>query len=456
MKKAVILLLGALLMVSLLAGCVNNTSPDANQDNVQVENKTSVNTSELKALLNDDNVVIVDARKSAAFNGWTLAGKKREGHITGAKLFSATWLDKFEDQEALIKALEEEGITKDKKVITYGYKTVDNDEAKALADKLMVLGYENILTYEDGMEKWAEDENLPMTHLAKYEVLVYPELVNDLLKGESVAGFEGKEVKIFEAGWGKGEEYEKGHIPTAVHIDTDEFEEGPLWNRKSDADIEKAILANGITKDTVVILYGADTTPAARIGLILKYAGVEDVRLLDGGWAAWQDSGLEIETGKVEKAPVKEFGANVPVNSGYIIDMEEAKTVLADPDGRLCSIRSWVEFIGETSGYSYIEPKGRIAGATYAYAGSDPWHMEDYRNVDNTMINYEFMEQRWEKQGITKNNTNSFYCGTGWRAAETWFYAYALGWDKISLYDGGWNEWSSYPENPVEVGDPTK
>ncbi|GKT37068.1 Sulfurtransferase TST/MPST-like protein, partial [Aduncisulcus paluster] len=89
----------------------------------------------------------------------------------------------------------------------------------------------------------------------------------------------------------------------APHINTDDFEEGPLWNRKSDAEIEKSLLSNGITSDMTVVLYGDDITASARIALILKYAGVEDVRLLDGGFTAWKDAGFEIATGGVDKTP---------------------------------------------------------------------------------------------------------------------------------------------------------
>lgn len=32
-----------------------------------------------------------------------------------------------------------------------------------------------------------------------------------------------------------------------------------------------------------------------------------------------------------------------------------------------------------------------------------------------------------------------FYCGTGWRAALTWFYAYLMGFSNIRLFDGGWS-----------------
>lgn len=47
----------------------------------------------------------------------------------------------------------------------------------------------------------------------------------------------------------------------------------------------------------------------------------------------------------------------------------------------------------------------------------------------------------------------SFYCGTGWRASETFMYARAMGWKNVSVYDGGWYEWSSDPKNPVATGE---
>ncbi len=46
-----------------------------------------------------------------------------------------------------------------------------------------------------------------------------------------------------------------------------------------------------------MILYGRDVYAAARVAQILLYAGVKDVRLLDGGWKSWSDAGLPVERG---------------------------------------------------------------------------------------------------------------------------------------------------------------
>ena len=56
--------------------------------------------------------------------------------------------------------------------------------------------------------------------------------------------------------------------------------------------------------------------------------------------------------------------------------------------------------------------------------------------------------------GIEARHEVSFYCGTGWRASEALFAAYLMGFEKISVYDGGWHEWSANPTNPIATGEP--
>ncbi|MDP4087408.1 MAG: rhodanese-like domain-containing protein, partial [Bacillota bacterium] len=247
-------------------------------------------------------------------------------------------------------------------------------------------------------------------------------------------------------------------IPGAVHINTDEVEEGPVWNRLKDSELEKFALKNGITKDTTVVLYGSDSMPAFRVAVILKYMGVNDIRVLNGGFASWKNAGYQVETKVNSKQSIASFGTTVPSNSNYIIDMPEAKKILADNKNNsyLVDIRSWNEFIGKTSGYDYIKPKGRPAGSIWGHSGSDSSHLEDFRNIDNTMRNGSEILAMWKKSGIDPDKKLAFYCGTGWRAAEVLFYADVMGLKHISLYDGGWNEWSMNPSNPVETGVPKK
>ncbi|PLP20310.1 thiosulfate sulfurtransferase [Klebsiella pneumoniae] len=136
-----------------------------------------------------------------------------------------------------------------------------------------------------------------------------------------------------------------------------------------------------------------------------------------------------------------------------MLDTEQARGLLHRQDASLVSVRSWPEFIGTTSGYSYIKPKGDIAGARWGHAGSDSTHMEDFHNPDGTMRSADDIATLWRQWNILPSQQVAFYCGTGWRASETFMYARAMGWPHVAVYDGGWYEWSSNPYNPVARGE---
>ena len=136
--------------------------------------------------------------------------------------------------------------------------------------------------------------------------------------------------------------------------------------------------------------------------MILRYAGVDDVRLLDGGYDWWVRAGNPLELIEREPEPVASFGATVPLRPEVIVDIDEAKQIIADPDGAaLVSVRTWREHIGQVSGYNYIGPAGRIKGDVWGNCGTDAYHMQHYRNVDNTMRAYPEITANWAEAGIT-------------------------------------------------------
>ncbi|VTP67014.1 Thiosulfate sulfurtransferase YnjE precursor [Leclercia adecarboxylata] len=166
--------------------------------------------------------------------------------------------------------------------------------------------------------------------------------------------------------------------------------------------ISKRCLAkHGIRHDTTVILYGRDVYAAARVAQIMLYAGVKDVRLLDGGWKAWDSAKLPVQRGTPNKVtPAADFGAPIPGQPQLMLNTEQARGLLHRKDASLVSIRSWPEFTGVTSGYSYIKPKGEIAGARWGHAGSDSTHMEDFHNPDGTMRSAEDIAAMWKQWHI--------------------------------------------------------
>ena len=138
-----------------------------------------------------------------------------------------------------------------------------------------------------------------------------------------------------------------------------------------------------------------------------------------------------------------------------LIDTQaELKEMLKDSNNVLVDNRSWDEYIGKISGYSYHDKKGRIPGAVYGYAGTSATTLEDYRNIDNTMRNAAEIKALWKDAGIDTNKHLMFMCGSGWRAAEVLTYANVMGFDNTSLYSDGWIGWSNDTSNPTETGEP--
>jgi 3-mercaptopyruvate sulfurtransferase SseA len=418
-------------------------------------------TEELRGRLEGTALAIVDTRPLHLFNGWRSDSAARGGHIPGAVAFPGEW-ERLLDDADLGDVLVTKGVTTDREVVLYG------DDAPALAARLTALGYPSVRIYED-WGAWLADETLPLERLPQYERLVHVDWLRAVLDGERPEAPPGDRVLLFHVNFGVPQEYEESHLPGALYLDTNWLENPVDWNRRTPAELEEAMQRLGITHDTTVVLYGRDTEgranekwpgrragqiAATRAALILTYAGVEDIRILDGGFDHWVQAGNELETTLREPSPVSSFGVSIPVRPEVIVDITEAKEILADTDGAaLVSVRTWREHIGEVSGYNYIRPAGRIAGDVWGNCGSDAYHMQHYRNVDNTMRAYPEIAANWEEAGITPDKWVAYYCGTGWRASETWFYALLMGWQNVAVYDGGWFEWSKDPErNPIEIG----
>ena len=434
---------------------------------VTTPSSPTISTIELRDRLGDPDLTIIDARPLTGFNGWRLAEEARGGHIPGAVAFPSAWLTSVDAPE-IRRILDEKGVVPGRDVVVYAGSP---DQAEAVAAALAELSIENVRVYADGFAAWAADPALPVERLPRYDRLVHIDWLRGVLDGERPEAAPAAKFLLFHVNFGVPEEYAEGHIPGALYLDTNWLEDPADWNRRSPEAIDAALRALGITHDTTVVLYGRDTVghanekwPGRRAGqiaatralMILRYAGVDDVRLLDGGYDWWVRTGHALETVPREPTPIETFGVQVPLRPEVIVDIEEAKQIIADPSGAaLVSIRTWREHIGNVSGYNYIGPAGRIKGDVWGNCGTDAYHMQHYRNVDNTMRAYPEIAANWAEAEITGDKWVAFYCGTGWRASETWFYADLQGWDRIAVYDGGWFEWSQDPtNNPIEIGEP--
>ncbi len=418
-------------------------------------------TNELIELVNN-GIKIIDVRPADAYNGWKLKDEARGGHIQGAKSFPARWL-KYMDW---IEMVYHKGILPEDPLIIYGY---SKEEALTVAGQFKNLGFRNISVYHHFVDEWSANPYLPMQQLERYRSLVAPHWIKKLLSDDSPAHYENNQYVIVHAHYRNRNAYLSGHIPGAIDMDTLALESPETWNCRTPEELKVALEQHGITANTTVVLYGKYMDPdntdafpgsaagdigAIRIAFIMLYAGVKDVRILNGGFQSWKDEGFEISYTDEPKKPAADFGVQIPVNPHLAVDTPLAKEIIASPNAELVCVRSRPEYIGEVSGYNYIKQKGRIPGAVFADCGSDAYHMENYRNFDHTTREFHEIAELWRSSGITPNKHLAFYCGTGWRGSEAWFNAWLMGWPNISVYDGGWFEWSNDPKNPFETGNP--
>lgn len=280
--------------------------------------------------------------------------------------------------------------------------------------------------------------------LVRWRQLVTPGWLAALTAGAAVDAAPAAGWRLFEAGCDGAALFEQSHIPGAAYFDTGGIEQEPLWNKVSDQALHALLLARGVRHDTTVIVYGRNNLAAARLAHLLLYAGVADVRLLDGGYARWRD-GCHPSMAGPAAVPVAaaDFGVAFPAHPEYLIGTAEARALLARDDAVLASIRTEAEFIGRVSGYNYIAA-GDIPGARWGRAGEDGDvnSMSAYHLADGSMKPAADIVAQWAEQGIVQGTPTAFYCGTGWRASMAFFYAWLMGWPDISVYDGGWFEWS--------------
>lgn len=470
-RKVLTILLCSMLGLILLAGCAKKAEPKDSKAAASDNKKfTAVTTAAVKAALDDDRAVVLDARANDAYIGWTVDGAKRGGHIAGAVDFAASWLTcDYDDkenlegktrEEVLTDAIENKKLREAAEVIVYD---TNGKDAAAVAEYLDGQGIKGLKVYD--ANEWLDDTSLPLESYPNYQLLVPAGVVKTITEGKTPDGFtDSKNIVVVDVRWGEEKEsgYLDGHIPTAVHINTDSFEPPKEyvdgieeWRLADDDTLLKLLLKNGISADTCVIATSPEPMAASRFAVICQYLGVKDVRVMNSGFVGWSYAGYDLDKTAEKAVAVTDFGSEkVPAQPDLIDTMAELKTELKSPDFQLIDNRTWEEYIGKSSGYSYHKKAGRIEGAIFGYGGiGDSSSMYYYRNIDKSPRNMAEVEAMWKECGIDTSKHMSFMCGSGWRAAEVLWQARVMGYENTSLYSDGWIAWSN-EGNPAVKGEP--
>ncbi|HLS26058.1 MAG TPA: sulfurtransferase [Beutenbergiaceae bacterium] len=244
--------------------------------------------------------------------------------------------------------------------------------------------------------------------------------------------------------------YDTGHIPGAVKIDwhldlndavTRDYVEGEAF-----ADL---MGRNGITRDSTVVIYGDKNNWWAAYALwVFTLFGHPDVRLLDGGRAAWV-------------AEDREFTTEVPSPQRvqYPVVERDDSTIRAYKEdvldflgGQLVDVRSLPEYTGEKTHMPDYPQEGTLRGGHIPGAQSVPWARA--ANEDGTFRSRAELEEIYrQEKGLDPNEPVIAYCRIGERSAHTWFVLqYLLGFDDVRNYDGSWTEWGNTVRVPITVG----
>jgi thiosulfate/3-mercaptopyruvate sulfurtransferase len=238
------------------------------------------------------------------------------------------------------------------------------------------------------------------------------------------------------------EQYLEAHLPGAVFVDLDaELAASPSaadgrHPLPDVTDLEAAARRWGVREDRRVVAYDAvGGTSAARAWWLLRWAGHPQVRLLDGGLAAWTAAGLSLEAGAVVPEP-----GDLVVRPGGMgtIDADDA----AAWDGSLLDARAAERYAGLVEP---VDPQaGHIPGAVSAPTGEN-------LDADGTFLAADALRDRFRALGAAAGAPVAVYCGSGVTAAHEVAALASIGID-AALYPGSWSQWSNDPSRPVATG----
>lgn len=241
--------------------------------------------------------------------------------------------------------------------------------------------------------------------------------------------------------------YLQGHIPGAVYVSLEEeLSDHTMTGRgrhplPQGGSLQAAARRWGIRDDVLVVVYDDwNRAGSARAWWVLTAAGLANVRILDGGLAAWRSAGGGLETGPVTPQPGNSTVLHSDLYAGARLTLTAQQSAAGDVT--LLDARAPERFRGD------VEPVDPVAG-----------HIPGAKNVpstavlagDGTFVGDSAITQLLSDHGIDRDDRVGVYCGSGVTATVTIAALAAVGCD-AALFPGSWSEWSSDPTRAVARG----
>jgi thiosulfate/3-mercaptopyruvate sulfurtransferase len=243
------------------------------------------------------------------------------------------------------------------------------------------------------------------------------------------------------------QKYEEGHIPNARWVDPN------VWARAFDhgqdnQEWSMRIGSRGVGANTKVIVYDDVLgREAARVWWILRYWGVDDVRLLNGGWKAWTDGRFLVQRTDAPPAAV-EFTAKARPECLATKDqlLRSLRGDSGEKQVQIVDARSEREFCGVEKMHN--KRAGAIPGAK---------QLDWIDLIDKSTHRFKSpaeLRQLFASAGIALDRPTATHCQSGGRASVMAFGMELMGAKDVSNYYPSWAEWSSDPNAPVVAGQP--
>ncbi|KEI44297.1 sulfurtransferase [Saccharopolyspora rectivirgula] len=263
----------------------------------------------------------------------------------------------------------------------------------------------------------------------------------------------GQDPSILDARWSLlgppgREAYDQGHLPGAVFVDLDTelaAPPGPEGRHPlpAPADLERVLQRAGVSRSRPVVVYDADNgAAAARAWWLLRWAGHEEVAVLDGGYAAWVERGHPVTTEVPTPAP-GDF--QVRPGSMPVVDADGAARVARA--GTLLDARVPERYRGDVEP---VDPRaGHIPGAINTPFTSHVTRTGTWRSPGE-------LAEHFRRAGVDPQRPVAAYCGSGINACSVLLALEHAGLTSpdrpAALYPGSWSNWSSDPDRPAATG----
>lgn len=240
--------------------------------------------------------------------------------------------------------------------------------------------------------------------------------------------------------------YAAGHIPGAIYADLERDLSSvvtPASGRHPlpEANAFAATLRRwGVGADMNVVAYDADTGAfAARLWWLLRWIGVPNAYVLNGGWRAWTQAGLPATPG--EPAPRIATRMQARPDDTMWVDAATVERLVRHPDWRVLDARAPERYLGRVEP---IDPvAGHIPGAINHPFGRNLAVSGEFLPPDELRAAYH------QSQDGVSNEHTIVMCGSGVTACHLLLAMEVAGKPGAKLYAGSWSEWIKDPNRPI-------